>query len=60
MANCGEYTVRQGRKEDMAGVLALIWEEGRNNVIDHVNFQFDLFPAGVFVAEGSEGEIISK
>ena len=60
MANCGEYTVRQGRKEDMAAVLALIREEGWNNVIDHVNLQFDMFPAGVFVAESSEEEIISK
>ena len=52
--------VRQGRKEDMAGVLALIREVGWSQVIDHVNLQFDLFPVGVFVAESSEGEIISR
>ena len=60
MENCGQYTVRQGRKEDMAGVQALVREHGWNDTIDHINFQFELFPAGSFVAESSEGEIISK
>ena len=54
------YTVRQGRQDDMAGLLTLVQAEGWNTVIEHLHFQFDLYPAGSFVAESSDGEIIGK
>ena len=54
------YTVRQGRIDDMAGLLTLVQAEGWNTVIEHLHFQFDLYPAGSFVAESSDGEIIGK
>ena len=60
MAACPAYTIRQGRREDMAGVLALVQAERWNTIIEHLNFQYDLYPAGTFVAESLDGEIIGR
>ena len=53
-----ECKVRQGRREDIPEILALVHEAKWYRTTDDVTFLFDNCPQGIFVAENSKGEVV--
>ena len=50
--------MRQGRREDIPEILALVHEAKWYRTTDDITFLFDNCPQGIFVAENSKGEVV--